>query len=243
VQVYLFDTKMIALVTGASRGIGYAIAQSLASSGYKSILIAKTPERLSIAQKTIPNSSAIAFDLANLNNIQDLFTKIKATEEELGGTVSVLINAAGIVRNRLLISSKSHDLVAMTNTNLIAPIMLSQYVLRNMIRSRTGNIINISSIVGHKLGVRGLSEYSATKSGLVGFTKSLAKEVGEKGVRVNAIAPGYVKTDMVNGLDEKDLNIPLGRFASPEEVAAAVDYILKSQYLTGQCLVLDGGLS
>jgi 3-oxoacyl-[acyl-carrier protein] reductase len=159
-----------------------------------------------------------------------------------------LINAAGISLNQLLLSTKQEQIDDLIKLNLYAPIMLTRGLLKGMIRERQGSVVNVCSIVGPNIGNTGQSIYASTKAGLVGFTKSLSKEVGRKGVRVNAVCPGFINSDMTSDLAAElkrkyeDL-IPLNRFGTSDEVADAIQFLVRNPYMNGASLVVDGGLS
>ena len=181
-----------ALITGASRGIGQSISTSLASNHHL-ILVSRNLDRLEISRKEIQSKnqvSLIPLDLSIENPLD--FSKIPEN-------IDVLVNCAGISSNRLLLRSSLVEIQRILNTNLLSSILLTQYVLKGMIRRKSGCIINISSIVGYGMGNAGQSVYSASKAGIIGFTKSLAKEVGSKGIRVNCVAPGFINTNMIQG--------------------------------------------
>lgn len=156
--------------------------------------------------------------------------------------MKILINGAGMSLNALLVKSSPDQIITTLNTNLTSAILLSQGLSKSIIRSK-GQIINISSVIGMLKQQPGLSIYAASKAGLVGFTKALAKELGPSGVRVNAILPGYIDTDMTKGLSKDRLAIPLGKMGQVEHVAEACMHIVNAEYMTGHAFVLDGGVS
>jgi 3-oxoacyl-[acyl-carrier protein] reductase len=169
-------------------------------------------------------------------------------EKEMACSTTVLVNAAGITLNELLISSKQAQINEVLALNLHAPIQITKGLLRGMLRERTGSIVHVSSIIGSVMGNSSQSVYGASKAGLVGFTKSLAKEMGRKGIRVNAVLPGFVETDMTETIPpEKKADyldrIPLNRFANAEEVAEVVHFLINASYITGSCLIVDGGMT
>ncbi|XP_008064030.1 carbonyl reductase family member 4 [Carlito syrichta] len=159
------------------------------------------------------------------------------------GQVNFLVNAAGINRDSLLVRTKTEDMLSQLHTNLLGSMLTCRAAVRTMIQQQGGSIVNVGSIVGLK-GNSGQSVYSASKAGVVGFSRALAKEVGRKKIRVNVVAPGFVYTDMTKDLKEEHLkkHIPLGRFGEAIEVAHAVVFLLESPYITGHVLVVDGGL-
>ncbi|KAJ3276245.1 reductase [Terramyces sp. JEL0728] len=235
--------QKIAVVSGASRGIGYAIAKRLSQDGYHIIAISKDPVKLEQRVKEFPKATALPFDLSKVKEIPTL--QIRKVEEDSKIPISILVNAAGITHSKLLNSTTLESIESLFNVNLTASILLSQGILKNMLRNKHGCIINIASVIGNTKGSPGLSVYSASKAGLVGFTRSLAKEVAKKSITVNAIAPGFIETDMTSSLDHTAITnyIPQGRLGKPDDVAEAVSFLVKSQYVTGQCIVVDGGLS
>ena len=237
-----------ALVTGGSRGIGSAICQRLAQAGY-AILInyvsneakaRETADRVTAAGST---AELLRFDVANAEE----------TAAALGGWmqahpddfIEVLVNNAGIRRDGLLIWTEPEDWHRVVDTTLSGFYNVTRPLLQPMLLKKRGRIINVASLTGLK-GMPGQTNYAAAKGGLIAATKALAQEVGRKKVTVNAIAPGFVKTDMVEGLDEAALkkDIPLQRFGEPEEVAALVAFLASpdAAYITGECISINGGL-
>lgn len=238
----------IALVTGASRGIGAAVALELGRRG--AIVIGTATTEAGAAQITEAlrrggvNGEGMQMDV---NDAAQVEAVLKAISER-HGPVSVLTNNAGITRDTLLMRMSEDDWDAVLSTNLKSVFRLSQAVLRPMMKARWGRIINISSVVGH-MGNAGQCNYAAAKAGMTGFTKSLAREVGSRGITVNCVAPGFIDTDMTRELSEEqrsDLlgHVPLGRFGSVEDVAAAVAFLASPQagYITGETLHVNGGM-
>ncbi|KAM9386137.1 carbonyl reductase family member 4 isoform 1-T1 [Pholidichthys leucotaenia] len=182
---------------------------------------------------------AFSCDVSKEQDVQKTFETI---HRSCGG-ISYLVNAAAINRDSLLLRTKAEDMVALLHTNLLGSMLTCRAALRSMLHAKEGAIINIGSVVGLK-GNSGQCVYSATKAGLEGFTRSLAKEVASRNIRVNLLAPGFIRTDMTAELKEEDRerSIPLRRFGEPEEVAQAALFLLDSPYITGQVLVVDGGL-
>ncbi|KAI8644949.1 hypothetical protein BD408DRAFT_362193 [Parasitella parasitica] len=235
-----------AIITGATRGIGLNIAQAFAKQGARTILIGRDSDRVKHIEQTFRSTytqqdhQGIALDVTNKDAIDQLF---KQTLK--GQQIDYLINAAGISRDSLLIQLKDQDLQDIINTNLLGTMRMTQHATKSMMRKRKGGcIINISSVIGIHGNV-GQSAYSASKAGIIGFTRSLAKEVGPAKIRVNAIAPGFIDTDMTSGIADKEKIlklIPLGKFGSVQDVSLAALFIAQSEYIHGQVLSIDGGL-
>ena len=236
----------VALVTGGSRGIGKACAIELAKAGYDVAISYAGNEEA--ANKTIEELQALnvkaksyKFDVSNKEACS------KAIEEIMAefGRIDVLVNNAGITRDGLFMRMNAENWEAVINTNLNSVFYMSNPVVRVMMKQRSGCIINMSSIVG-VYGNAGQTNYSAAKAGLIGFTKSLAKEIGSRNVRVNAIAPGFIQTDMTKGLEETKIaeHIALNRLGNPEDIAKTVKFLAEDgTYITGQVIGVDGGLS
>jgi 3-oxoacyl-[acyl-carrier protein] reductase len=236
----------IALVTGASRGIGAAIADRLSAEGARVIGTATTEEGAArIGEILAPRGGRGAvLNVAAQDSIDALIADIEAKE----GTVSILCNNAGITRDTLLLRMKQDDWDTVMQTNLASVFRLSKAVLRGMVKARKGRIISITSVVG-LTGNPGQANYAAAKAGIIGFTKSLAREVGSRGITANSIAPGFIDTDMTRSLTEAQratLNgqIPLGRLGQPADIAAAVAFLCSSDgaYITGETLHVNGGM-
>ena len=238
----------ISLVTGASRGIGAAIAIELAKCGASVIGTATSEKGAEIIKKSFEinkvKGQAMVLDVNSNASIETLMDKIN---EELG-TVDILINNAGITRDTLLMRMKEEDWDAVISTNLKSVYKLSQAVLRGMMKNRSGRIINISSVVGH-MGNAWQTNYAAAKAGINGFTKSLAQEVGSRGITVNAIAPGFIDTDMTRALDDTQResllkHIPLAKLGQPQDIAQAVCFLASdaANYITGETIHVNGGM-
>jgi len=238
----------ISLVTGASRGIGAAIAIELAKCGASVIGTATSEKGAEIIKKSFEinkvKGQAMVLDVNSNASIETLMDKLN---EEFG-TVDILINNAGITRDTLLMRMKEEDWDAVISTNLKSVYKLSQAVLRGMMKNRSGRIINISSVVGH-MGNAGQTNYAAAKAGINGFTKSLAQEVGSRGITVNAIAPGFIDTDMTRALDDTQResllkHIPLAKLGQPQDIAQAVCFLASdaANYITGETIHVNGGM-
>ncbi len=236
----------LALITGGSRGIGRAIALELAKSGCD--IIINYAGNTEAAQKTIDDIKALGvkaeafkFDVSNNAEVEENIAKIV----EKYGKIDILVNNAGITRDDLFIRMTEDKWQAVINTNLNSAFYVTKPVSKIMMKQRSGAIINTTSVVG-LYGNAGQANYSAAKAGLIGFTKSLAKELGSRGIRVNAVAPGFIATDMTKDLtniDEMLKLIPLKRLGEPQDIASAVKFLaLDSTYITGQVLEIDGGM-
>jgi 3-oxoacyl-[acyl-carrier protein] reductase len=236
----------IALVTGATRGIGAAIAQRLALDGARVIGTATSAagaEAISAALHS-RGGRGVVLDVVKPESIDAVLEDVEAHE----GPVAILCNNAGITRDTLLLRMKQDDWNAVLDTNLASVFRLSKAVLRGMMKARHGRIVSITSVVG-LTGNPGQTNYAAAKAGIIGFTKSLAREVGSRGITVNSIAPGFIDTDMTRALAEAQraaLNsqIPLGRLGRPEDIAAAAAFLCSADaaYITGETLHVNGGM-
>jgi 3-oxoacyl-[acyl-carrier protein] reductase len=236
----------IALVTGASRGIGEAIAARLAADGATVIGTATTAEGAAKigARLAERGGRGAVLDVANQESIDALLRDIESKE----GAVSILCNNAGITRDTLLLRMKQEDWDAVLQTNLASVFRLSKAVLRGMMKARKGRIISIASVVG-VTGNAGQTNYAAAKAGIIGFSKSLAREVGSRGITVNVIAPGFIDTDMTRALSDEqrtslNAQIPLARLGQPADIAAAAAFLASSEaaYITGETLHVNGGM-
>ena len=233
-------TNRTAFVTGASRGIGLACARALAAEGCRIVLAARDTAKLESASAEIPNSSWVEIDLGSPESIQAAFAK--------AGKVDILVNNAGITKDGLAMRMKKDAWDQVLATNLTGSFLAIQKVLPAMVKERWGRIVNISSIVG-QAGNPGQANYVASKAGLIGLTKSLAQELGSRNITVNAVAPGFIDTDMTASLSQelKDSmlgRIPLKRFGNAEDVAAAVRFLASEEagYITGHVLNVSGGM-
>lgn len=237
-----------ALITGSNRGIGKAIAQKLAENGADIIITAPIKSDAESAANEIKeryNVKTYAFELnlLDINSIEDTVKEIEKTT-----TVDILVNNAGITKDNLFIRMKKEEWEDVIKVNFTSIFYITQPIVKQMIKKRWGRVINISSVVGI-MGNAGQTNYSATKAALIGFTKSLAKEVGSRGITVNAVAPGFIDTPMTQGLPEDikeayKKQIPLGRFGSPEDIANAVLFLAseKASYITGEVINVNGGM-
>jgi 3-oxoacyl-[acyl-carrier protein] reductase len=237
------------IVTGASRGLGLAIASALAAGGYRVIAIARShsePLRALTAAVAADRRGAVHFQPFDLNDTAGL-AQLVASVRQAHGAIYGLVNNAGLGTAGVLALMRDEDIEGLVRLNTLSPIVLTRYVVRSMMSAREGRIVNISSIVA-TTGYHGLSAYSATKAALLGFTRSLAREVGELGITVNAVAPGFVATEMTRELSERQREqimrrSALRRLPDPEDVAAAVEFLLsdKARNITGTTLTVDAG--
>ena len=241
-------TDKVAIVTGASRGIGEAIAKQLSSCGAKIILIARNSDQLVEVKETIISNGGIAEsmagDVSNLNSISEIVTNTI----DKWGRIDILVNNAGIARDNIIMRMKEDDWDSVMNINLKGCFNGIKSVARPMIKNKAGRIINITSVIG-QIGNAGQSNYAASKAGIMGLTKSMAKELGSRNITVNAVAPGYITTDMTDELNDDvkekmKSSIPLGRFGTPNDVANLVCYLASDEagYITGQTFNVDGGM-
>jgi len=238
-------TKQIALVTGASRGIGKAIAEKLADDGFFVIGTA-TSDAGADAISLYLSENGKGFKL-NVSDADSIAEVIKAISDDYG-TPFVLVNNAGITRDNLLMRMKDEEWDDIINTNLTSVFRMSKAVLRGMMKAKTGRIINISSVVG-STGNAGQANYAAAKAGMIGFTKSMAKEVGSRNITVNTVSPGFIDTDMTKELSDDIKNsllasIPLNRLGDAKEIAHAVAFLASAgaSYITGETLHVNGGM-
>ena len=245
-QKYLTDK--VALVTGASRGLGKAIALALAQEGAAIAAVARSEDALKETLEAIRaaggTAEPFALDVSDETAVEATVDKITTRFQH----VDVLVNNAGVTRDGLLMRMKSEDWDAVLNTNLKGAFNLTKHVGRMMVKQRAGRIVNISSVIG-LMGNAGQANYAASKAGLIGFTKSIAREFASRGITCNVVCPGFIETDMTKGLVE-DLRkkllekIPLARLGQPEDIAGVVAFLTSpaASYITGQILTVDGGM-
>jgi len=240
--------KKIALVTGASRGIGAAIADSLAAMDMIVIGTATSDGGADAISKRFADANiegtGMRLDVSDGESVNAVIDAIK----EKYGAVTILVNNAGITRDNLLMRMKEDEWNDVMNTNLSSLYRVCKACLRGMMKAKAGRIINIASVVGSS-GNAGQSNYSATKAGMLGFTKSLAAEIGSRNITVNAVAPGFIDTDMTKDLPEEQKNallssIPLGRLGDPKEIASTVAFLASDNgaYITGETIHVNGGM-
>lgn len=239
---------MYALVTGGSRGIGRAIAIKLAQMGYRILINYRSNDEeaqqtLALIQENGSDGELLKFDVGNRQAATDAIEKWQQAHPD--DYIEVLVNNAGIRKDNLLIWMEGEEFDQVLNTNLMSFYNVTKPILMGMLRHKYGRIINVASLSGLK-GMSGQCNYSAAKGGLIAATKALAQEIGKKNVTVNAVAPGFIRTEMVEGLDEAELkrNIPMNHFGEPEDVAELVGFLASRQagYITGECISVNGGL-
>lgn len=233
-------SEPVSLVTGGSRGIGAAVARRLTSSGHRVIVASRT----GAVPADVDVAGSIAMDVADPESIDSALAEVA----EQFGTIGVLVANAGITRDNLLMRMSDSDIDDVLDTNLAGSIRLCRGVARGMLRAKSGRIVLVSSVVG-MLGSAGQVNYAASKAGLIGLARSLARELGSRGITVNVVAPGFVTTDMTADLDDSRRTeilgaIPLGRYAAVDEVAGVVDFLAgpDAGYITGAVIPVDGGL-
>ncbi|MFN8604466.1 MAG: 3-oxoacyl-ACP reductase FabG [Candidatus Binatia bacterium] len=237
-----------ALVTGASRGIGRAIALELGRRGATVVGTATTEAGAAAIGVAFVEAGVrgrgVVLDVASGESVEHCFKDLEAAE----GTPSILVNNAGVTRDGLLMRMSADDWQAVVDTDLTAVYRTCKAVMRGMLKARRGRIINIASVIA-VMGNAGQSNYAAAKAGMIGFSKSLAREVGSRGITVNVVAPGFIVTDMTDALDEKAraalmAQVPLQRLGSPEDIAATVAFLASpaAGYITGETLHVNGGM-
>ncbi|MGB0563702.1 MAG: 3-oxoacyl-[acyl-carrier-protein] reductase [Spirulinaceae cyanobacterium] len=237
----------VAIVTGASRGIGRAIALHLASEGATVVVNyarSSTAADEVVAEITAAGGTAQAVQ-ADVSQAEQVDALIKTTKDTYG-SIDLLVNNAGITKDTLLLRMKPEDWQAVINLNLTGVFLCTRAVAKLMLKQRSGRIINIASVAG-QMGNPGQANYSAAKAGVIGFTKTVAKEFAPRGITVNAVAPGFIATDMTHGLDNEEILkfIPLGRYGAADEIAGMVRFLAAdpaAAYITGQVFNVDGGM-
>ena len=241
-------TNQVALVTGASRGIGKAILHALAAQGFEVVGTATTPagaQGIDAGLKEANlNGTGLQLDVSQADSVSALLEEVKARHSP----PSILVNNAGITRDNLLVRMKDEEWDAVINTNLSSIYRLTRACLRDMMKMRHGRIINIASVAAMS-GNAGQSNYTASKAGMIGFTKSLAREVASRGITVNVVAPGFIETDMTAELNESQrtqaiAQIPAGHMGTPEDIAHAVCFLVSAgaAYITGETVHVNGGM-
>lgn len=234
-----------ALVTGSTRGIGRAIAESLAGAGAKVAVVGRDQARAAEAAAAIsPDARGFACDVGDVASVMAL---IEAVDKEMGG-VDILVNNAGLTRDNLLMRLKDDDWDAVIDANLRGAFVAMRAATRGMMKKRWGRIINIASVVG-VVGNKGQANYAASKAGLIGLTKSVAKELASRNILANVVAPGFIETDMTAAMTDEAkktlfTQIPLERLGKPSDIASLVTFLASeySSYITGQVFVVDGGM-
>ena len=244
---YNLKNKVI-LITGASKGIGKSISTKLAQNGAKVVLLSRSIEELKKVHEELKSTGLQSvYKQTDVSNIDDLKCAVDYTIETWG-TIDGIVNNAGITEDNLIVRMKSDSFDKVVDINLKGTFNGIKSVSKIMIKNNYGRIINISSVIGH-IGNKGQSNYAASKAGIIGLTKSAAKELAKKNITVNAVAPGYIETDMtkkLNNLNKEQLlnSIPLNRLGSPDDIASIICFLLSDQanYITGQTINVDGGM-
>ncbi|MEJ7818704.1 MAG: 3-oxoacyl-[acyl-carrier-protein] reductase [Rubrobacteraceae bacterium] len=245
----MIEAGRVAVVTGGGRGIGRAVAVRLAKEGANVAISyrsndAAAAETAEMVRETGAKCETFKGDVASSEDVEAL---VKGTQEAFG-RLDILVNNAGTTRDNLMMRMKEEEFDEVVRTNLKGTYLCTRAVLRGMVRARWGRIVNVSSVVGIS-GNAGQANYAASKAGIIGFTKSVAREVAQRGITVNAVAPGYVETELTGGLSEEikeriKAQVPAGRFGSPEDISEAVAFLVGegTGYITGQTLTVDGGM-
>ncbi|MBN1586411.1 MAG: 3-oxoacyl-[acyl-carrier-protein] reductase [Candidatus Omnitrophica bacterium] len=239
----------VALVTGASRGIGFAVAERLAAAGARVWICSRSTETVERAKRELSSKGLSvegdAADVSNAGQTRALMDKVLDKEKN----IHIVVNNAGITRDQLLMKMSEEDWDTVLDANLKGAFLCTKAVVRGMIKQRYGRIVNISSVIG-VTGGAGQANYAASKAGLIGFTKSVAKELGSRGITVNAVAPGFITTDMTSAMSEEQQEavlkqIPMGRYGEVRDIAECVHFLVSKAagYITGQVVQVDGGLA
>ncbi len=237
----------VAIVTGGSRGIGLAVSQALADAGARVAVVARNAERAAAVAAALPGDGhgGYACDVADAEATKALVADVEANQ----GPVEILVNNAGITRDNILLRLKDEDWDEVIDVNLKGAFNMIRALTRGMMKRRAGAIVNVTSVVG-LIGNAGQVNYAASKAGLLGMTKSVAKELASRGVRCNAVAPGFINTDMTAELPESAVEglaaqIPLGRLGEPDDVAGLIRFLVspEAHYITGQIVAVDGGMA
>ncbi len=242
------SAEKVAIVTGSARGIGFEIARVMCEDGYAVMLSDVNEEGLQKAKEELGSKGyKVGICKADVSSAEDADRLVSETIKELG-RIDVLVNNAGITRDGLLMRMSEDQWDLVLKINLKGTFLMSKAVVRPMLKQKGGSVINIASVIG-LMGNAGQANYAASKAGIIGFTKSFAKEFGRKGIRSNAIAPGFIKSDMTDVLtdnvkDQMLAQIPMNTFGNPRDVANAVSFLAsnKASYITGQVLTVDGGM-
>lgn len=245
---YNLEGKTV-VVTGAARGIGFAIAQAFAAQGARTVILGRNPQNVEKAVQTLVQQGySVSAKIADVTDAKALETAFSEVEKEHGG-IDCLVNNAGITRDNLMLRMKEEDWQQVLDINLTGTFNATQKVFKHMMRARKGSIINITSVIG-LMGNAGQANYAASKGGIIAFTKSCAKEFAPRNVRVNAIAPGFIETEMTASLPEEVVAayaeaIPLKKMGSASDVAKLCLFLASddSAYITGQTIAIDGGLT